>query len=45
MTDERISDSLHEILEHWTLVDLYEAHGVLDALDAAEQRAMKRGNP
>jgi hypothetical protein len=44
VTDKRIPDGLTTILETWTLVDVYEAHGVLDALDAAEERVARRGN-
>lgn len=39
MTDTRIKDGLHTILDTWTIIDLYEAHAVLNALDAAEHRA------
>jgi hypothetical protein len=33
---------LREITEHWTIIELFEAHAVLDALDAAEVRASRR---
>lgn len=41
MTDTRISDGLRTILDTWSIVDLYEAHTVLDSLDAAEYRASR----
>ena len=44
VTDRRIPDGLTEILETWSIVDLYEANGVLDAIDAAEERARARGH-
>ena len=44
MTDKRIPDGLTTILETWSLVDVYEAHGVLDALDEAEERIARRGD-
>ena len=31
-----------DILEHWTIVDLFEAHVVLDAIEAAEVRAARQ---
>jgi hypothetical protein len=40
-TATHVKDDLHTILEHWTIVDLYEAHVVLDAIEAAEVRAQK----
>jgi hypothetical protein len=41
VTDRRIPDGLTEILESWSIVDLREANGVLDAIDAAETRARR----
>lgn len=41
--DRRIPDGLTAILETWSLVDLYEAHTVLNALDVAEHRVSERG--
>ncbi len=40
-TDPRIKDSLTEILNHWSLEDLSEAHEVLNALDEFEAKSRK----
>lgn len=37
-THDKIRDSYADICERWTLRDLYDAHALLDAMDAAEAR-------
>lgn len=39
-TSRRYTDSLHTIATEWSLVDLYDAHAVLDALEDAEAQAL-----
>jgi hypothetical protein len=46
--DDRIPDGLATILGQWSIVDLFEAHAVLDALDEAaaaqqDRRDLARG--
>ena len=41
-TSEKFSDSLYEIETHWSLVDLLEAHLILNALEDAESKQMKK---
>lgn len=40
-TSGRFGDSLHTIMEEWTLAQVYAASQVIDALGAAEERATK----
>lgn len=42
-----MSVGLQEVLEYWSIVDLYEAHAVLNELDRAQAQAAKdaRGTP
>jgi len=44
-SDRRIKDGLAVILESWSVCDLFEAHCVLDALDAAQEAEARRGAP
>jgi len=37
-----VKDSLYEILDRWSLEDLFEAWDVLNALDEAEREAAKK---
>lgn len=39
MTSPRISVSLQEIREHWSINDVWDANIVLDAIEAAEAEA------
>lgn len=41
---ERLSASLVEIEEEWSIDDVYLAHDVLDAYDEAERRAYERAS-
>lgn len=44
MFDSRISVTLAEIREHWTIVDVFRAGQILDAQDELEYREeLKRG--
>lgn len=38
-TSGRFGDSLHTILNEWTLAGVYAANGVLDALEEAERKS------
>lgn len=38
-TSRRYCDPLHTIMTRWSLVDVFEANLVLDALEDAEERA------
>ena len=38
-TSRRYSDSLHTILTQWSVLDVFEANLVLDAIEDAEARA------
>lgn len=38
-TSRRYTDSLHTILTQWSVVDVFEANLVLDAIEDAEARA------
>ena len=40
-TSGRFGDSLHTILNEWTLAQVYAANQVIDALSVAEERASK----
>jgi hypothetical protein len=42
MTDPRVSVSLRELEEYWTIDDVLSCHDALDALDAAEHEAAER---
>ena len=41
-TSRRYSDPLHTIMTRWSLVDVFEANLVLDALEDAEAAALER---
>jgi hypothetical protein len=43
VTSRKFNATLQEIETHWTILDLFEAHCILDAYDAAEADAAARG--
>lgn len=45
VTSQDFPDGLADIRRHWSFADLFQAHLVLDYLDAKRERAMKREEP
>lgn len=41
MISERVTVTLAELEEHWSLLDMAHAHAVLDAIDDANARAKR----
>lgn len=42
VTSRKFNATLQEIETHWTILDLFEAHCILDAFDSAEADAAAR---
>lgn len=42
VTSDRIQVGLNELLERWSLEDVWDAHAVLDAVETASVRAAAR---
>lgn len=42
VTSGKFNATLAEVEDRWTILDLFEAHCILDAFDAAEAEAAQR---